>query len=216
MTRENFDLAAFAKEVHYNAREHGWWDEERSEAEVRALIHSEWSEALEEARAGRPLVWKECLNTKEPCMKEDCGDYWNGKCEMGDLCRKPEGVAVELMDGCIRILDLFGKLNVGWVEKVSQTMIERMSCKALRITVEQMGIADLLANTIDRLSVAEVVDILHTATATHSETGENSVLLTAYGIACAWVRAHGLDPVELLIEKHEYNKSRPYKHGKKF
>ena len=28
-----------AKEIHENARAHGWWDEERSFPEVLALIH---------------------------------------------------------------------------------------------------------------------------------------------------------------------------------
>ena len=36
----------FAAEVHQNAVEHGWWDEERSFGEIIALCHSELSEAL--------------------------------------------------------------------------------------------------------------------------------------------------------------------------
>ena len=39
----------FAKEVHENAVAHGWWETARSFPEVAALIHSEVSEALEEA-----------------------------------------------------------------------------------------------------------------------------------------------------------------------
>lgn len=41
------DLNEFAKEVHANAVAHGWWETERDPAEIIALIHSEWSEALE-------------------------------------------------------------------------------------------------------------------------------------------------------------------------
>ena len=44
----------FVQEVHQNAVAHGWWETERDPAEIIALIHSEWSEALENtAQAGR-------------------------------------------------------------------------------------------------------------------------------------------------------------------
>ncbi len=38
---------ATAKEVHDTAREKGWWDKERNDGEMIALMHSELSEALE-------------------------------------------------------------------------------------------------------------------------------------------------------------------------
>lgn len=106
-----------AKEIHQNAVEHGWWDEPRTFGELVALCHSELSEALEEFRAGRPMVWKECFG-KDPL---DTKTLWCGapetqgcysilkdkECEYRG--KKPEGIAVEMADCIIRILDWAGK-----------------------------------------------------------------------------------------------------------
>ena len=43
-----------AKQVHSTAKEKGWWDTDRNDGEMLALIHAEVSEALEALRAGNP------------------------------------------------------------------------------------------------------------------------------------------------------------------
>ena len=97
----------FAKDVHKNAVDHGWWETERSFPEVAALIHSEVSEALEEYRDGNAIIY-------------GCCGFPGANCEFSETCDKPikdgtckpEGLAVELCDAVIRIFDYLAYLNV--------------------------------------------------------------------------------------------------------
>ena len=110
-----------AAEIHRNAVEHGWWEEDRAFGEIVALCHSELSEALEEYRAGRPNVWYKCMKNPSPNDK-NCGmcPFENdGTCEVPELELKPEGIAVEMIDCLIRILDWCGKEKLD-VEKIVQ------------------------------------------------------------------------------------------------
>ena len=194
------DFIAFAKNVHNNAIVHGWWDEPRDLDEIVALICSEWSEALEEYRAGRPMVWYECMACGEPC-KLPCKhatafDY----CDIHARSPKPEGIAVELIDGCIRILDYLVSTGQDPVEP--DKLLGENSCTC----------------SCAHLDLPHLVAYLHAETVTawrNAQQGGGRVTFSRLIFSVfEWIRQQGLEPEEIMYGKHEYNITRPYKHGK--
>ena len=200
-------IAELARLVHENAVAHGWWEENLEFPEINALIHSEWSEALEEARAGMPHVYRTCANCDDgPCIVElDTATA----CSFDATSHKPEGIAVELIDGCIRILDYLGKIKA-----------EIHDSDNIESTIEGLYSDSNVAKVPDKLP--ELVAYLHQYTASALLKYDDLVfadtfsLLGAMAAALSWVKKQGLDPLAILLEKHEYNKTRPYKHGKQF
>lgn len=89
------EISKMQKEIHENAKKHGWWEEERNFGELIALCHSELSEALEEHRAGHPVT-----ETYFP------------------VGVKPEGVPSELADCVIRIMDMCEHFGINLEEMI--------------------------------------------------------------------------------------------------
>lgn len=95
-------LNKLCKELHKAADDKGWYPEEgRNIGELISLIHSELSEALEEARNNKYKTYY---------IKDSKGN------------KKPEGFAIEIADALIRIFDMCGYLNID-IEKALEEKI---------------------------------------------------------------------------------------------
>lgn len=206
---QHLDLNAFITEVHQNAIEHGWWDKPRSAATIRSLFHSELSEAVESYRKSEPLHYHLCPGSACACEKQPVHEMENLHCEACTPAdRKPEGGAVELMDFVIRVFDYLGQLNETFDYGIRTA--EELAAYAVD-DFQSDEVQDVLA--LDELS--DFADVLHDEIALSHIMHNITYLQTAAGLALAWVEKRGLDPVALLLEKHEYNKIRSYKHGGK-
>lgn len=197
----------FAAEVHRNAVEHGWWDEKRSFGEIVALCHSELSEALEEFRAKRPMVWFACQNNAV-CCEDGCGDWEDGICLLGERSDKPEGIAVELADCIIRILDWFGEEEMNPDALVAEAQ-QYMMCD-VPVPIYAASVGDHIARWHLLLSLAYSCWCRESGT----EAAALRMALCIYEIL-AWAEENGVDMEAIIAQKHAYNKTRPYRHGGK-
>lgn len=123
-------LNDFAAEVHALAVEKGWWEPAPTFPEVITMIHCELSEAVQEYRDGAPNVYYACLaagNSGCFCAKEIVDCYYAKTADGTEGCpyrgEKPEGVAVELADAILRILDYCAFAGID-IESVLETKHE--------------------------------------------------------------------------------------------
>ena len=205
------NLNELAKEAHQIAVEHGWWEKEPSFGDLVDLMHSELSEALEEYRAGRDMVWYACTEgtPEHPCDPKDIYD-----CEMSGQeascayrSEKPEGIAVELADCIIRILDWMGKEQMDADKLMYESTQRVMPEVPKRINNTSFG------NCISRWHLLLSLGYVHWC----REPGEYAALRIALCMAeiLDWAGKEGVDMEAIIREKMEYNKTRPYRHGGK-
>jgi hypothetical protein len=181
--------------IHTNSKEHGWWESERSFGELIALCHSELSEALEEYRNGHELneTYYKCEKCVPGCITYDETIY----CHKDDkkIKLKPEGIPVELADVVIRIMDMCGRYEYD-VQKVIETGEHLI----------------LRGNHYDNFG--EFITLCHRYLSS-SDRHWFEWLAGLIVFIQKFCENEGIDLESAIIEKHEFNKTRPYKHGGK-
>lgn len=175
------------KDIHDNAVKHGWYDTPRDYDVLASLFHSELSEGNEEYRKGRPPV------------------YFIRNCKIEtDLSKrnneKPEGTLIELADFVIRILDYCGSIDFDMSKKLLGTFLID-SDEWERVTQ----------------TYAHFIAYLHSliSDSYKEEEFRDRHLTRAVDAVIRYCGDYNLDLKSAIMLKHEYNKTREYKHGGK-
>ena len=203
-------MREWAKEIHENAVAHGWWEEDRTISEICALIHSELSEALEEARAARPMMY---------VMDEYNGEYIQNPKYFG--AKKPEGIAVELADAVIRMLDWMAHCGEEGRLDTVEEQGERIAAGYARSETEPEELPEFVAYLHDIVSMIHLrlMDIDRVRGRGQKKKRQTEAMAAAGSVVFlvnGWLRMKGVQLKEVMEIKHRYNKTRPYKHGKAF
>ena len=185
------DLANLQREAHAIAKDHGWWDEERSFGDLIALVHSELSEALEAYRE----------HGLEPF-----GLYPYIDKPYDEPPPKPEGVSYELADVVIRVADM-----AEWYECPLESIEVTGVPPALPMDRPVQSFGDWIAALHFEVS---------TLAETWWASGGGIWAWKPYAELVVEVvnnmAAHYSIDLEAAIEaKMEYNKTRTYRHGGK-
>lgn len=190
----------FAKEVHAVAVDKGWWDKPVSFDDVicDCLVHL--GRAYEQYRRGRPNYYHLCVASGD--KRNPCGWDLGKPCPLatGELeCEyrdpKPEGVAVELADCVLRLMDYAVDADI-YIEE------------ATPLHVEGISITSVVCTCGDNLMEAR-----RCFTENDGELWKIPICFgLCIGVIMEWARQNNVDMESILRAKHAYNKTRPYRH----
>lgn len=202
-------LIQLAERAYNTAYQKGFWEEPRSEETLLMLMVSELSEALEEVRNNEEVMYFRgeggtTYSTDQVVLSQK-KHYFQPIYSTDDAILKPEGLAIEIADYMIRILDLLGSettgINMGNFESVLGTLFNNS------FGMELSGKDD-----------SDKLFTLTRCTVLAGEQGYPTGHLLARGLVLAYKFLEGLnmDPIETIGIKMDYNDTRGYKHGKAF
>ena len=185
------DLKALQREAHAIAKDHGWWDTERTFGDLIALVHSKLSEALE--------AYRELGTTKTAYTVDADG-----------ALTKPEGVPYELADVVIRVADMAEGYGVDLAHEVGQ-LREYNWTGSIYDQISTFGEWIVLCHY--QVSTAMLHQWGEHPSFPGSRPWRYLALLVKYVQLMA---AHyGIDLDAAIEAKIEYNRGREYRHGGK-
>lgn len=188
---------------HRNSMDHGWWDGVFNLPEKLCLIHSEISEMQE-------AYW----SNNEFEIKED---------------GKPDGYVVELADVFIRAMDLCGYLGIdhyyqmtnhftvdSGVEDYGDSLLAQLAdCDEDPVFKE--ALSWVLDGNIDRMCAC-LNQITSSTLEFYRKKDDQKMRYHLAFLSCVCLAMGSMlheDFYMIVILKHEYNKSRPMRHGGK-
>ena len=189
------DLKVLQREAHAIAKEHGWWDQERTFGDLIALVHSELSEALEWYREGEHVQ-----PMREESPQYGLDDPLHGK-------YKPVGVPSELADVVIRVADM-----AEHYEENLESYVSFYEGKGRQLAYERFAstFGEWVAMLHMQLSDACAAWYVHKDRCLWVNALAQTVALVYHMAA-----HYGIDLDAAIEAKMEYNRTRPYRHGGK-
>lgn len=188
--------------IHKNAIEKGWHETERTETEYKMLFCSEIFEAFEEYRkfGDYRIYYSYNRQDKADCLRKHdymhCNECVAEKGTIECYAQKPEGVAVELIDVVIRILDYCGRYEIDIDAEIDDLQIrdeiEANFTRFLKDMTQNLMSCDLKRGVLS-YTICQIMIWFE------NNSSQNKKL----------------DFMYLIKRKMNYNSIRPVKHGNK-
>jgi hypothetical protein len=193
---------AIGQACHQISVEKGWYQSERSDAEMVQLMVTELAEATEEVRNNRAPIWF----ASQEYAQVDIVDNISLALDLASQGHKPEGELIEIADCAIRILDFCAaknlELDVAFdYEKVfANPSFLRSYLIYTRPAEIHFAVVKRLCAAVDPASQPQIQTIIFSSALT---------MLIAYCTSREW----SLE--DAMKVKMAYNRTRSFRHGNK-
>jgi hypothetical protein len=110
-------------------------------------------------------------------------------------------------------------LSINFCNADGSVCMDYLAAKGELLTEDEVCYAMEAAETdldSDTSKVPGLVCALHEMVSRVTMSGQIRMLWCCVFIVWAWLEHNGIDPEAVIRAKHEYNKTRPYKHGKRY